>query len=145
MDVVRVVNNRATFLTMPGVVVKNERGLDVTIEPKLQPGGNNVDARVVAAVEALDPSKGAGKVWSQWKAMNWVKILSAKESKIETKKPEGPEPPSNLSEYRSDSAELLVKNESNPKILARWSKNEKRKSVADAIQARLTALSSEEE
>lgn len=144
---VRVINTQPTFLTTPKVFGPKAADADKNSLPpmkfpahRLQPGGNNMEAEHVAALDALDPKSGPGKVWRQWRVTNAVRVLKGKAAQVETRKPEGPEAPKTLTEYRVDQAEAIIGMETSIEVLQRWLDAERRNAVKTAIRARLTVL-----
>lgn len=143
----RIVNTRPTFLTLPAIKGPNPEDprLPLVIHPALRigPGATNVPDDYLAALDKLRPV-GAGKVWSSWRALGWVKVIRASSpgAQAEVAKREGPDAPPSLMDMREEGALAIVAAEDNLLALRMWFAAEKRKPVKSAIQARMTALSS---
>ena len=132
---VRVTNNRPTLLVIPTAA-----GSPAV---RLVPGGNNLPAETIKALEALPSTKGTGKVWASWKTLGWVKVASPAESKAEARKPEGPPAPASLSDRKAEAAEAMVAVETSPDTLRKWYATDRRKPIREAIKARLKAIGAE--
>lgn len=138
MDMVRVVNQRPTFLTTPAL---GKPGSKVHFPAKrLTPGGNNLPVDHVKALDALPRDRGPGRVWAQWKDNGLVKVLSPKESATEVRKKEGPEAPQDLAERTPAAAEAMVMVEDSPEVLRRWFARDRREPIRAIIQDRLAQL-----
>lgn len=136
MELVRVHNNKATFLGLPkveGFPIKN-----------LIPGGNNVAAEYIAALEALPTDKGPGKVWEAWKRNKYVEVISGPHAKGEIKKPEGPRAPEALDTISDKAAEAFVSMEQDTNVLQKWLGKEKRKGIREHINKKLGSDEGEE-
>ncbi len=144
---VRVINTQPTFLTTPAVFKPKAPDADKNSLPavrfpavRLQPGGNNMEAEHVDALDKLDPKSGPGKVWRHWRTSNTVRVVKGKAAQELVRKPEGPEAPKTLADYRPDQAEAIVGVETSIENLQRWLDAERRNAVKTAIRARLTVL-----
>jgi hypothetical protein len=135
---IRVINTRATFLTTPKVGKPGGKGYFPA--RRLGPGGNNLDAAHVAALDQLDPKVGAGKVWADWKKLQFVRVLSPQESAKAVAKPEGPEAPLDLTERKLEAALAIISVETDPGILQSWFARDRRKEVRETIKVRLAQL-----
>lgn len=140
-EMVRLVNTRPTYLTAPAAThpeEKDSKGNPVRYsERRLIPGGNNVPMGYLEALMALDPSKGPGKVWHDWVNMEWV-LADSDDGAAE--RPEGPEPPRTLEGVNIKGAQVFIGEESDPFVLRRWYRTDRRKGVKEAVAARLTSL-----
>lgn len=141
MEKVRVLNTRATFLTTPRI--GNPRDPESPSFPakRLGPGVNHLRRDHLEALEDLNPAKGPGKVWNQWKDMGMVKVqgLAQKEER------EGPEAPLDLTERNLEAAEAFIAVEEDPKVLRQWYAKDRRKGAKELILARLEALGATED
>lgn len=143
---VRIVNTRATFLTTPAIgtprdpETRRRKGPPKFSAKRLQPGGNNIRQDHLEALNALDPDRGPGKVWAQWRTLGYVKFLSPEESASQLHRPEGPEAPHDLRERKVEAAEAMVMVETDLEVLARWYASDKRKAVREAINVRRAQL-----
>lgn len=108
---------------------------------RLGPGGNNVPASAVAALEAGKAKRGACAGWAKAKASGAIVVHSLADSAVLTKRPEGVTAPSSLKDRNTKAALAIVKVTSDVEVLAMWAgKESHRPKVAEAIAARLAEL-----
>jgi hypothetical protein len=116
----------------------------------LVPGGNNVSAAVVQALttgkgpKGADVKRGLTKDWRRKLDRGAIKVHSAAESAVLTKKAPGPDHPANLAEYGAEAAVSIVKVTSDADVLDLWRAAEPRKTVQRAIETRLVELGNRE-
>ncbi len=137
IDLVRVTNHRPTLLHLPDRIsiqrVKDadgsihERMVGVGSGKQLIPGGNNVGK------DEWEAAKGHHVV-KQWLELGWLSEGG------DTAKPEGPEPPRDLSGYQVQTATTMIEAEDSAETLAQWLKAETRNDVKAALQRRLEAV-----
>jgi hypothetical protein len=112
----------------------------------LVPGGNNVPTAVVQALtsgkgpKGVDVRRGLAKDWRRKVDRGDVKVFSAEESAVLTKKAPGPDHPRTLAEYGAEAAASIVKVTSDAEVLDLWRASEPRKTVQRAIETRLVEL-----
>lgn len=129
---VRLVNHRASFLTLPTCVVDG-----VEYKRTLLPGGNNVPLAYVEALAELPRDRGPGAFLAMCEKAGWITMDDDPEA---VNLPEGPEPPRDLSGYRSEGAIVLAKVETHAPTVRKWLAHETRADVKAALQAQLLTL-----
>lgn len=108
---------------------------------RLVPGGNNVSAAVVAALDAGKASKrGINRDWRKARDKGAIVVHSEEASKVLVNQPEGPDHPATLAEYSAEAADAIVRVTSDRGVLELWGQSEPRKTVQRAIQNRLVEL-----
>lgn len=132
MEFVRLINERPAILKLPPLTVNGER-----IHKDLLPGGNKVSLEIIEALEALDKSKGPGKIWKQWQDLGWISVDSDPNA---LDKPDGPEPLRSLDDYNEQACAMFAARETDIEALQRWHRLDKRKEVKQILERRLKEL-----
>lgn len=125
-DMVRVVNKEVRLIELPAT--KNFPGA------RLGPGGNNLPAEYLRELIERDDRMG-----ERVRAMLETTLL-VDETPNATARPEGPEAPASLGTFKPAAAMKLVDAEMDVQILTRWAKNERRKSIKNALATRIASL-----